>query len=614
MHRPALTLHSEAYSPSGNLAADGYLKLLGAPSIDLVQTVVREAVQNSCDAALSDGGAEVHFRLRALSPEQAKVLRDVVLAQLPLDTAAAETLEVLLSANSPRVLEICDFGTAGLAGPTRADLAATDDEPADFIDFLRNVGSRRTTVHGGGTYGYGKTSLYLASRCSAIVIDSQTTFAGEPARRLIAAQLGSAFAADDAYGVRRRFTGRHWWGEAPEEGGFVDPVEGAAAVALADALGFPERNRERSGTSIMILDPLFVDEDQERAVQLIQEALLWFFWPRMIEGTPPARRMQFRIFVGDDERPLPRPEDFPPLDLFARAMKGLRADPGAGEAVRSLRPQRLLGRLNIVRGLRADRVAPAGIDGSLFPDRSAAIAVMRPVELVVRYFSGTQLADDRFEWAGVFVASGDETVEKAFAKAEPPAHDDWQFEAITDKAARSIVRIAVSRIKAAAIEYANPVPAMPPDGAAGPSFATVASLFGRVLEGEGEGAGPRKPGPSGRGGGRAGPSVTRPSFLRLELGAEGPVGVFGLEIRGDDQPLMLRLDPSLVMDGGTAAEAASAARPTIVQVVDENGEELNNISPIPLGTKRGAFEVSVAMPQDCAVTLAARLVAREDAP
>lgn len=607
MPRSPLTLHSEAYSASGNLAADGYLKLLGAPSIDLVQTVVREAVQNSCDAALSDGGAEVHFRIRSLTSEQVHLLRDEMLAERPLDEAAAEALTVFLSSATPQVLEICDFGTAGLAGPTRADLATSDDEPTDFVDFLRNVGSRRNTGHGGGTYGYGKTSLYLTSRCSTIVIDSQTTHLGQPARRVIAAQLGSAFTADDAKGVRRRFTGRHWWGQSSDGNEYVDPIEGSDASDLAEALGFPERSPESSGTSIMILDPLFVGEDTERAVELIEEALLWFFWPRLLEGTPEDRKMHFRIFLEGEERTIPRPEDFPPLDLFARAMKGLRADPPAGEVVRSFRPARALGRLNIVRGLCADRLAPAGREGSLFPERSAAIAVMRPVELVVRYFTGTQLADERFEWGGVFVASDDNEVEEAFAKAEPPAHDDWQFEALSDKAARSIVRIAVSRIRAAAVEFANPVSSAPPDGATGPSLAHVAGLFGRALDGDGQGAGPRRPSPGGGGGGRSGPTVTRPTFLRLELGDAGPVGVFELTVRGEGQSLQLQLDPLLVMDGGTASEALSTARPTIIRIVNEHGENLSLDGPVQLGERRGRFEVSVAMPTDCAVTMTARV-------
>lgn len=611
MPRPHLTLHSEAYAASGNLAADGYRKLLGAPSIDLVQTVVREAVQNSCDAALSDGGAEVHFRVRALQPTELQALREIVLADRPCDESAAEPLDAFLSSPAPHVLEICDFGTAGLAGPTRADVAAMEDEPTDFVDFLRNVGSRRNTAHGGGTYGYGKTSLYLASRCSTIVIDSQTTHSGEPRRRVIAAQLGSAFSANDAQGVRRRFTGRHWWGRASGDDEHVDPVEGDDAAELANALGFPQRSPEHSGTSIMILDPLFVEEDRERAIDLIEEALLWFFWPRLLEETPDDRKMHFRIFVDGEERLVPRPEDFPPLDLFARAMKNMRGDPPGGDIVRSLRPRRDLGRLSFARGLRAERVAPAGREGSLFPDRSAAIAVMRPVELVVRYFTGTQIADDRFEWAGVFVASDDDTVEEAFAKAEPPAHDDWQYEALSDRAARSIVKIAVDRIRTAALEYANPVSAPAPEGDRAPSLAGVAGLFGRALEGDGEGAGPRRPGRGGGGGGRSGPSVTRPAFVRLELSETGPVGVFELVVRGEGPALSLHLDPLLVMDGGTASESATAARPTVTRVVDEHGQNLGVDGPVAIGEGRGRFEVSVAMPADCAVTMTARLSSDE---
>lgn len=612
MPRPPLTLHSEAYSASGNLAADGYLKLLGAPSIDLVQTVVREAVQNSCDAALSDGGAEVHFRLRTLDPEQAAILRVEILSQRPLDGKAAGSLDDFLHSESLRVLEICDFGTAGLAGPTRADLAS-DDGPTDFVDFLRNVGSRRNTVHGGGTYGYGKTSLYLASRCSTIVIDSQTSLAGDPVRRLIAAQLGSAFDADDPHGVRRRFTGRHWWGVPADGEEYVDPIEGQEAADLADAIGFPARDATRSGTSIMILDPAFVGTDGEHAMSLVQEALLWFFWPRLIEDTPETRKMHFRVFIDDTEFPLPRPEDFPPLDLYARAMKALRTDPASGEEIRSFRPNRMLGRLSMVRGLRAVRISPAGREGSLFPERSAAIAVMRPVELVVRYYEGVQLPDDRFEWAGVFVASDDQLVEAAFAEAEPPAHDDWQFEALADKEARSIVRIAVRRIKVAAAEYANPPAAAPIGGDTGPSLATVAGLFGRILEGEGEGAGPRAPGGGGGGASRGGTGVTRPLFLRLEEGQDGPVAVFEMVVRGDGAANSLLLEPALVMDGGTAAEAPSTVKPRVLDARNELGESLGSGTRIEIGDRVGRFEVAVAMPSDCAVTLGARLSAAADA-
>ena len=113
MELTTLSLHSEAFSASGNLAADGYRKLLGAPSIDLMQTLVREAVQNSCDAALEDGNANVTFRLRTLTPSQQETLRKHVLTAVPADDEAG-AIEAFLASETPRVVEICNFGTRGL--------------------------------------------------------------------------------------------------------------------------------------------------------------------------------------------------------------------------------------------------------------------------------------------------------------------------------------------------------------------------------------------------------------------------------------------------------------------------------------------------------------------
>ncbi len=605
------SLHSEAYSASGNLAADGYRKLLGAPSIDLIQTVVREAVQNSCDASLEDGNAEVHFRLRTLDHAQRDCLRDRVLAQRPGD-AGAEDLATFLSSDTPRVLEICDFGTGGLAGPTRADLAPDGHEPTDFVDFLRNIGSRRNTHHGGGTYGYGKTSLYLASQCSTIVIDTKTVCRGEGVRRLIGARLGSAYDAPDSIGLLRRYTGRHWWGMAGEDG-IVDPLEGEEAEAMAAELGFPERLAGDRGTSIMILDPIFDAGNDAQAISMIRESLLWFFWPRLIETTPAHRRMHFRIFHGNNEQQIPRPEDFPPLDLFARAMNGLRhGDPDVQE-IRSKSPRRHLGRLNIAKGLvGARREEFAGPD-SPFMKRSASIAVMRPVELVVSYRGGDAYLDERIEWAGVFVASDEDEVEAAFAKAEPPAHDDWQPGSITDKAQASMVRVALREIDSIAHGVAGPATIPSSSGGRGPSLAPVAGLLGRGLVGQGrDGAGPRTPRGGGTGGRRS-HRVSAPSFLRLEQSAGGVVAIFEATVTSDgSRSNLLKLLPSLVVDGGTIADDSEVDLPTVI-AVRRAGEPLGSGTNIDLGTTEGPLEIDVLIPGEYAVQLDARLEAAGDA-
>ena len=191
----SLRLHSEPYSPSGNMAATGVRRLLGAPRLDLLQTVVREAVQNCCDAAKNGVGPRVLFRLRRLTGTQLSILGSCVLAELPRHDETAEPIRQFLGSDNPWVLEICDFATTGLEGPTRADLSVADGERTDFINFVRDIGTARDTVLGGGTYGFGKSALYLASNCSLILVDTETRCGGQPVRRILGAQLGDAHVA-----------------------------------------------------------------------------------------------------------------------------------------------------------------------------------------------------------------------------------------------------------------------------------------------------------------------------------------------------------------------------------------------------------------------------------
>src|SRR5690606_5752870 len=123
-------------------------------------------------------------------------------------------------------------------------------------------------------------------------------------------------------------------------------------------------------------------------------------------------------------RELPKPEEFPPLDLFAAALEACRTG-SDGEIIRCRRPKKDLGRLVIKRGLSADRYVSSLAEDSLIPRHCSHVALMRPVELVVKYVAGTPYADSRHEWAGVFISSDDDQVESAFARSEPPAQGDW---------------------------------------------------------------------------------------------------------------------------------------------------------------------------------------------
>lgn len=607
-----LNLFSEPYSPSGNMAANGVRKLLGAPRLDLLQTVVREAVQNCCDAAKNGLGPKVRFRLRRLTDSQLEALKGRVLTELPDHRETSEPIREFLASEDRWVLEICDFHTTGLTGPTRADLPVAEGEQTDFIDFLRDIGSRRDTELGGGTYGFGKSALYISSKCSLIIVDSETHCAGEPVRRLIGAQLGETYHSDRG-GTRRRYTGRHWWGVMGPGDLCADPLVGKEAAALAHDLGMPNRSHGETGTSIMIVDPQFVDDNINEVVGAIKEALLWHFWPRMMADVPVSRKLDVRIELEGEDQPIPAPEDTPPLDLFCDAMLGIRGNHASVQKVKSQRPAADLGRLNIVKGWKGEQTPPRADGESLLPQTCHHIAVMRPVELVVRYYDdGDPLPQKGFEWAGVFVTSSEKEIERAFADAEPPAHDDWQPDMLPSRSwARRYVSVAIRRIKDAANAVAGGAVQEDAGQRDGPSLGHVADLFGKALgSANRQGAGPSTGGGGGGGGAsRREFAVSRPTFVKLDEAEGKPFALFRSEVRNEGGlDLALELTPSVVVDGGGSVSGFDdEAFSKVIAVYSDRGNMEGSNGRFDIGEYTGTVHVAVSLPEDGAVTLKAVL-------
>ncbi len=605
-----IALFSEPFARTGNIAGEGFGRLLGRPALGLLQTVIRESLQNSLDAARLGEPPSILVRSRKLDAAQKMALRSQLLSGLPDAQESRAQIENSIDNEQMRVLELCDFGTTGLGGALRADVPE-GTENADFVNFIRNVGAGRDTRQGGGTYGYGKTSLYAFSRCSTVIVDSLASDAGKPVRRLIGCHLGKAFDGTDSVGKRRRFTGRHWWGVLDGANG-VNPLDGNEAADLARNIGLPARDETRRGTSIMILDPRIDDENSLKS-ELV-EALLWNFWPRMTESTPKERRLSVRVELDGRAVEIPKPEDFPPLDLFALALADIRkGSEGSVEPIRSQRPSKHLGNLAIKRGLVGDRQFPAYQNNSAFPEQSAMIALMRPVELVVRYVHGEPFPDPRFEWAGVFICSDDDDVEAAFASAEPPAHDDWIPDSLPKGPERTWINVALRSLQQRAREYALPAPGDPQDDEAGPSLARTATRMGKLL-GSTSARGPgrtRKPPSSRRT--RQARSVSAPAFLRLEQDNDGnPVAVFAATLTNDGKNPDLKVvaEPRLIMDGGSTS-TDGLGNDYIVSIegislpdtgLDSAGDTLH------VGEHEGNLEIRIGMPPMAAAGVRVQLL------
>jgi hypothetical protein len=89
--------------------------------------------------------------------------------------------------------------------------------------------------------------------------------------------------------------------------------------------------------------------------------------------------------------------------------------------IESQRPQKFLGTLAIEKGLRSPRRhLTADEDVRLIPGQMHHIALMRPVELVVKYLEGNPLPNARLEWAGVFIAAPLDRGEVTHSTIFPP--------------------------------------------------------------------------------------------------------------------------------------------------------------------------------------------------
>ena len=613
-----LNLYSEPFSKNGNLAGEGFRRLLGRPNLNLLQTLIRESLQNVIDATLLGRPPEARIRLRKLTGAERAILRTKVLAQFPAGASSSELLRTSLDKEELWVLEIADFGTVGLSGPIEADVPPSGEERANFVNFLKNVGAARDSNQGGGTYGYGKSSLYVMSACSLILVDSQTFDQGQPTRRLMACHLGEAFDNGSGTSTARRFTGRHWWG-VTDNSDSVAPAIGDNAIEISHALGIYPRSEADSGTSIVIFDPeLDLSLIDDLGPELVTCVLL-NFWPRMAQTTPASRRLKISIEIDGQTVDVPNPESFPPLDLYCRALADVHSDAESLKKIRSQRPPKDLGHLAFAPGVTAQRHPLCSLGGGDVLAGSSHIAVMRPVELVVRYIRGVAYPDSSYEWAGVFVCSNEPEVEEAFAQAEPPTHDDWVPDNLPKGRQQTMVRVGMRELRSQAEKF---VPARSLSRAADsdvPSLAATAGQMGRFLSpvsarGAGKPDFARRPGKSVRSGVR----LTVPEMIGLALTDDGKaVAQFRIELINDGSkgPVSLHFEPRLVADGSgiDASDLPIHLLPTLHSIRMDAHELATQNSVLDAGLSQGEVIVTVHMVAGAAVTVGAQVLSKDAA-
>jgi len=360
----------------------------------------------------------------------------------------------------------------------------------------------------------------------------------------------------------------------------------------------------------MILDFDNEGDDLELLGSRMVESMLWNFWPRMMKDTPDERKFDLSVEVNGKRLEIPSPDEFAPVELFAKSLRLIRnGDTNRTRIIESQRPRAQLGKLACVEGLRTPRnsIDP---NSTLFPDPARHIALMRPVELVVKYLEGESLPDERLEWGGVFMTSDEDEIEQAFADSEPPAHDDWVSDSLP-KPAKIYVNVALRELRHFASEKGNIGQTSGTPSNSGPPLARVAGRLGAALEGVGgDGAMRRRTTPGNR---VSRPSIAKasaPAFQGLDYENENIIAIFRTQVRQDSNRtgITLVLEAEISIEGSSIGQAGGIGQfPQIISVTNLGSGETVNSARVALNGEEGNFEIRVHMPSDCAVVVNAHI-------
>lgn len=618
-----LDLQSERYQPTGSISADGVKNQLGRPRIDRLTLLVRETVQNSWDARVGDDGPVLFAMAGSELTSKAKnLLLNTVFRRVPEGLAVRDELD---GDRPATLLCVLDRGTMGLCGPTRADAPAAEGVRPNFVNLLRNVGHPPARVRGGGTYGFGKTALFLASRVRTIIAHSQVRAGRRIEQRLMVAGLGREFTRRTGKG-QQLFTGRHWWGRTGAAG-VVEPLVGREAGALANAIGLPRFGEEETGTTIALLFPDFEDRSPHESLRFVSQALLRSFWPKMVDGPERTGTMKFVLSWNGESIAIPRPQDVPPFGGFVSAFHSLQATKRkSGETgdrfvrqLECLKPYERLGNVAMCRfplSPRLDTSDGAG-DRDPFNGPCHHVALLRGPRFVVRYLEGPPVPFEQVEYAGVFLAS--DAAEPAFARSEPPTHDDWVPDILEDRHERTFVRVAVRRIREVMEEFSGARPATDSNANALPLGEFSDLLGGLIPSVTGTGASvpresftdgtPR----SGQANGTPSPRAVSRSAAKISLGTErlevfaGKVALivpFEIEKTGEFRPITVTARPGVALEEGAIElePPVSAEVPHVLAWVDNRGKTLGTEAHIVIESlKNGPWLLAVTVPPDVSV-------------
>lgn len=267
-----------------------------------IDTLVRETIQNSMDAALDESKpVDVRYRLIELTGEDVETFLGAIhwdeleehLESVPSSSTggqevlkavhefqAARSHHLHESPQSLRILVIEDRNTKGLKGGEYREKDESEN-PYRALAFDELI-SDKPDENAAGSFGLGKIMLWVFSRFKTVLFSSvplEPPEHHEGLRTIGRTSLPAHWVGD------QQFTGDGWFGESDEERAFSE--WGSQAHKLARFLQCDREDGE-FGTSIAIVGFREPNAGEERALEdlaySIRESSVESFWPAMSMG------------------------------------------------------------------------------------------------------------------------------------------------------------------------------------------------------------------------------------------------------------------------------------------------------------------------------------------
>lgn len=219
------------------------LKSLQNDNIPELDLLVREAIQNSSDAALqeADDSFTVKFNTGTFVP-----------ARFNTNLSGIESiLDEMFSGETADFLEIRDTKTQGLTGPLRIDDMLSDDH-GNFFKLIFDTGKKQTQVGAGGNWGFGK-SVYYRVGMGIVVFYSRIKIEGSYESRLIITLVENEENPDAVLAkINPRSAGKAWWGKKEGKDDFLPITDDEHILEILNVFGIPAFRPNETGTSIII--------------------------------------------------------------------------------------------------------------------------------------------------------------------------------------------------------------------------------------------------------------------------------------------------------------------------------------------------------------------------